>query len=226
MPHLIDLSNIHKSYQIGEQIQHVLQGANLQVDKGQLVSVMGQSGSGKSTIMNMIGLLDKPDKGEYFLDGDEIKNLSPNELAAIRNKKIGFVFQSFFLLPKLTAVQNVALPLMYRGMSQSESHERSLKILKEVGMDKWADHKPLELSGGQQQRVAIARALVGKPDIILADEPTGALDPNIGKEILELFIGLNEKEGTTLLIITHDPKVAERCKIRYVMGDGHLKLAS
>ncbi len=223
MSALIQLHNIRKSYQIGDQVQQVLQGVNLNVEIGEIVSIMGQSGSGKSTLMNIIGLLDRPDSGHYHFLGNAVETLSADQLAEIRNQKVGFVFQSFFLLPRMTALQNVGLPLMYRGgLNEAEIEQRSLEILEKVGMVKWAKHRPTELSGGQQQRVAIARALVGKPAIVLADEPTGALDPKIGTEILDLFINLNEQEQTTLIIITHDPKVAARCWHRVKMVDGHI----
>lgn len=222
MTTLIDLSNIHKSYQVGEQKQHVLKGIDLKVSAGDLVSIMGQSGSGKSTLMNIIGFLDQADSGTYAFNGQTIQTLSDDDLAEVRNQSIGFVFQSFFLLPRMTAIQNVALPLLYRGMPEAEMHEQALEMLEQVGMKNWAHHKPTELSGGQQQRVAIARALVGKPKLVLADEPTGALDPRIGQEVLELFIELNDSVGTTLIIITHDPGVADRCKTRVKMEDGHI----
>ena len=223
MTMLVQLHKIKKSYHVGEQSQQVLQGVDLEVHAGEVVSIMGQSGSGKTTLMNIIGLLDRPDSGHYHFAGNLVEHLSVDELAEIRNQHVGFVFQSFFLLPRMTAVQNVGLPLMYRGgLSEAEIHERSLAMLEKVGMANWAKHKPTELSGGQQQRVAIARALVGKPALVLADEPTGALDPKIGNDILDLFIRLNEEEGATLIIITHDPKVAHRCRHRVRMVDGHI----
>ncbi len=222
MAALIQLKDINKSFQIGEQVQHVLQGLDLEIEKGELVSIMGQSGSGKSTLMNLIGMLDTPDTGQYFFEGQEVEHLPPNDLAAIRNRKVGFVFQSFFLLPRMTALQNVGLPLMYRGMPEPEIKTLSLAMLEKVGMTSWAFHKPTELSGGQQQRVAIARALVGQPALVLADEPTGALDPHIGSEVLDLFIHLNESEQTTLIIITHDPGVAKQCKRQLHMHEGQV----
>jgi putative ABC transport system ATP-binding protein len=223
MSALIQLHNIQKSYRVGGQVQQVLKGVDLEVNSGEVVSIMGQSGSGKTTLMNMIGLLDRPDAGHYHFAGDLVDGLTPDQLAEIRNQKVGFVFQSFFLLPRMTALQNIGLPLMYRGgLTEGEIEQCSLSMLEKVGMDKWAKHKPTELSGGQQQRVAIARALVGKPALVLADEPTGALDPKIGNDILDLFIKLNEEEGATLIIITHDPKVAIRCKHRVKMVDGHI----
>lgn len=224
MTPLIQLKDINKSFQIGEQVQHVLRDLSLDVDKGELVSIMGQSGSGKSTLMNLIGMLDTPDSGQYFFEGQEVEHLPQNDLAAIRNRKVGFVFQSFFLLPKMTALQNVGLPLMYRGVPEPEAKTASLAMLEKVGMADWSSHKPTELSGGQQQRVAIARALVGQPALVLADEPTGALDPHIGSEVLDLFIHLNESEHTTLIIITHDPGVAKQCKRQLNMHQGQVLL--
>ena len=219
---IIALSGIQKSFKIGDQVQDVLRGVDFTVQSGELVSIMGQSGSGKSTLMNIIGLLDRFDQGEYVFDGKPIADYTDDELAGIRNTHVGFVFQSFFLLPRLTALQNVGLPLIYRNLSQEAIQQKSLAMLEKVGMADKAHHKPNELSGGQQQRVAIARALVGDPKIVLADEPTGALDPRIGKEVLDLFVKLNEAEGKTLIIITHDPKVAKTCHKQVNMVDGML----
>lgn len=221
---LIQLKDIRKSFKIGEQVQEVLKGVNLQIEQGELVSIMGRSGSGKSTLMNILGLLDKPTAGDYTLLGRPVAKLTKNEMAYVRNLEIGFVFQSFFLLPKLTATDNVALPLLYRDMPKAEAREKADYMLEQVGMREWAHHRPSELSGGQQQRVAIARALVGSPKLILADEPTGALDPKIGNEVLELFIRINEQLGATLIIITHDPGVAKRCKRQIMMVEGHLEV--
>lgn len=221
----IRLQDIKKGYQIGEQRQQVLDGLNLTINKGELVSIMGQSGSGKSTLMNIIGLLDTPDSGRYFFDEECISGFDADKLAHLRNRVIGFVFQSFFLLPRMTALQNVELPLMYRGMSQHEMAERAMAMLEKVGLADKAKHRPNELSGGQQQRVAIARALVGQPELVLADEPTGALDTTIGGEVLDLFLRLNREEHTTLIIITHDPDVAAACPVRYKMKAGELKHA-
>lgn len=223
MESLITLKQLTKSYHIGEQVQPVLKGVDLDVKKGDLLSIMGQSGSGKSTLMNILGLLDKQDSGTFSFEGRDIKSLTEDELAAIRNLKVGFVFQSFFLLPRLNALTNVQLPLLYRDTPKNEMQDRAMAMLERVGMADWWHHKPKELSGGQQQRVAIARALVGDPEIVLADEPTGALDPRIGKEVLELFIELNQASGKTLVIITHDPEVAEQCQRCVHMVDGYLK---
>jgi len=225
MPVLIELKNIHKTYHMGVddlsgKKQHVLRGVNLKIHQGDLISIMGQSGSGKSTLMNIMGLLDQPTLGDYFFAGDNVTGLSTNQLAEIRNRKIGFVFQSFFLLPRMNALQNVGLPLLYRGLKELEIEKKSLAMLEKVGMGPWVHHRPNELSGGQQQRVAIARALVGEPDLILADEPTGALDPRIGGDVLNLLINLNKDLKTTLIMITHDPKVAAYCRRGLVMDLG------
>jgi putative ABC transport system ATP-binding protein len=185
---------------------------------------MGVSGSGKSTLMNIIGLLDRPTRGVYILDNKEIGHYSDDELSVLRNQKIGFVFQSFYLLPRLTAVENVGYPLIYRNLPRKEIQHRALAMLDRMGMADRAKHRPNELSGGQQQRVAIARALVGKPSILLADEPTGALDSHVGKEIIDLFISLNQTEGITIVIITHDPNIASRCKRCVRMEDGKLTM--
>lgn len=219
---LIDLKGVKKQYTIGDQVQQVLNGVDLSIQPGELVSIMGQSGSGKSTLMNIIGFLDTVEQGQYQFEGKPTGQLSADDLAHIRNQKVGFVFQSFFLLPRLTAIQNVGLPLIYRGWTPQKIKERSMEMLTQVGMGQYASHRPMELSGGQQQRIAIARALVGKPALVLADEPTGALDPKIGKEILDLFIDLNQKEHATLVIITHDPGVAKRCQRKLLMQEGRI----
>jgi len=217
---MLKLADIRKTYKIGPVDVEVLKGVSLEVEKGELLSVMGTSGCGKSTLMNIIGMLDKPSSGTHLLEGREVGNLSDNEISSIRNSKIGFVFQAFYLLPKLTSIENVGVPLIYRGMKKSEIRRRSHEFLKKVGMDERAHHRPNELSGGQQQRVAIARALAGKPSIILADEPTGALDTRVGKDIMKLFVDLNSEEGITVIIITHDPKIAKQCRRSVRMQDG------
>lgn len=181
---------------------------------------MGQSGSGKSTLMNLLGLLDTPSSGEYYFNEARVDGLNPDERAEIRNQKIGFVFQSFFLLPRMNALQNVGLPLVYRGLPEEEIKIKSHEMLKKVGMENFWQHQPNQLSGGQQQRVAIARALVGEPDLVLADEPTGALDPLIAEDILNLFIDLNLSAHTTLIIITHDSKIAASCRRQIKMVQG------
>lgn len=222
MSALLSLKDIHKSYHIGDQTQHVLKGVNITINQGDMVSIMGESGSGKSTLMNIIGLLDRADSGEYHIKGENVSDLSNTALAGARNQMIGFIFQSFFLLPRLTALQNVMLPLSYRQTPAAEMHERAHAVLEKVGLGDKTHHKPSELSGGQQQRVAIARALVGEPTLLLADEPTGALDHETSSEVLSLFQALNN-EGKTILIITHDPSVGESCKTEYLMEDGLLR---
>ena len=220
---MIKIENVHKFYQIGPLSMEILKGVNLTVDKGEFLSIVGTSGCGKSTLMNILGLLDIATSGSYFLDGKEVSDLSDHEHSETRNKKIGFAFQHFYLLSRLTALDNVGLPLIYRGAGERERRERSAEMLKKVGMDHRLHHKPTELSGGEQQRVAIARAFVGKPSIILADEPTGALDTRVGQEIMNLFLELNEEEGVTIIIITHDPGIAKQCKRAVRMHDGLLR---
>ena len=220
---MITIENIHKTYQIGPLSMEILKGVNLTVEKGEFLSIVGTSGCGKSTLMNILGLLDIASSGAYFLDGKEVSDLSDRQHSETRNQKIGFAFQHFYLLSRLTALDNVGLPLIYRGMSERERRQRSAEMLKKVGMDHRQHHKPTELSGGEQQRVAIARAFVGKPSIILADEPTGALDTRVGQEIMNLFLQLNEEEGVTIIIITHDPGIAKQCKRAVRMHDGLLR---
>lgn len=207
---MIDLRNITKTYYMGENSFEALHGINFHVEKGELVTIIGQSGSGKTTTMNIIGLLDRATTGEYYLNGKDASNLTHDEQAEWRNKNIGFVFQYFFLLNRLSAIENVGLPLKYRGMHRKEINERVLEMIDKVGISKYAHHKPNELSGGQRQRVAIARALAGSPSIILADEPTGALDSKTSQEVLDLLIGFNKNDGATVVIITHDPEVARQ----------------
>ncbi len=205
---------------MGESTLPVLKSINFSINTGELVSIMGASGSGKSTLMNIIGLLDHYDSGLYYLKGKEIHLYKDDDLAKIRNKTMGFVFQSFFLLPRLTALQNVSLPLLYRGIHEKESKERCYELLEKVGVADFAKHHPSELSGGQQQRVAIARALIGNPTVVLADEPTGALDSKVGQEIMDLFISLNEEEQVTIVLITHDINNAKQCNRIVHMKDG------
>jgi len=220
---MLSMQNITKSYQVGPSQLDVLTGVNLHIEEGELVAIMGKSGSGKSTLMNIIGLLDQPTSGEYHLNQKLIANYNDNELSIARNEMIGFVFQSFYLLPRLNALENVTIPLLYRGLSDKEQYRLSMQVLEKVGMADRAHHRPNELSGGQRQRVAIARALVGKPRLILADEPTGALDPRVGSEIMQLFLDLNQQEGITIVIITHDPGIAELCQRTVVIEDGLLR---
>ncbi|WP_373271285.1 ABC transporter ATP-binding protein [Paenibacillus sp. MY03] len=219
MEPLIDIRELSKSYLMGREKVRVLNEISLQVMPGEFVAIVGPSGSGKSTLMNVIGCLDAPSEGSYKLDGIEVKGLSDNKLANIRNRKIGFIFQSFHLLPKLSAIENVELPLVYRGMSSKERRERSTRALAQVGLSERMFHKPSELSGGQQQRVAIARALAGHPPMLLADEPTGALDTKTGQEVLALIEQLNA-EGHTIVLITHDQEVARRASRIVAMRDG------
>ncbi|MEI6208601.1 MAG: ABC transporter ATP-binding protein [Desulfuromonadales bacterium] len=217
---MLRLREIKKSYRIGPTEVDVLKGVSLDVGTGELISIMGPSGCGKSTLMNIIGLLDRPTSGSFVLNGSEVLYTNDDVLSDIRNRSIGFVFQQYFLLSKLSAIENVKLPLMYRGDAHGITHERSMELLRRVGMADRAGHRPSELSGGQQQRVAIARALIGSPALILADEPTGALDTNVGSEIMGLFKELNSEEGITVVIITHDPGIARQCKRVAAMRDG------
>lgn len=219
---MINLKNIHKSYYLAGKEDKVLKGINVVISDGEMVALMGPSGSGKSTLMNIIGLLDQPSEGEYFLNQQEVHTLQSNQLAELRNRHIGFIFQSFFLLPRLTALQNVSLPLLYREENAENMKEKVLSVLEKVGLRDLTHHRPSELSGGQQQRVAIARALVGNPKIILADEPTGALDSATSEEVLDLLSQLNRDEKTTMLIVTHDPQVASRCQRVIKLKDGVL----
>ncbi len=217
---MLKLIDIRKSYRIGPTEIEILKGVNLTVNNGELLAIMGPSGCGKSTLMNIIGLLDRPTSGNYAINGTLVSYDNDDTLSTIRNKNIGFVFQQYHLLPKLTSLENVSIPLIYRSSSEAEMKELSYEYLKKVDMHQRTDHKPTELSGGQQQRVAIARALVGRPSLILADEPTGALDTRVGQEIMDLFRKLNEEEGITFVIITHDPGIAEQCKRFVHMKDG------
>ncbi|MCB9430632.1 MAG: ABC transporter ATP-binding protein [Ardenticatenaceae bacterium] len=216
---MITMKNITKSYEMGTQVVHALKGVDLHIDKGEFVAIMGPSGSGKSTLMNVIGCLDVPTSGSYMLNGTDVSTLHDDDQARIRNKEIGFVFQQFNLLPRTSALKQVALPLMYAGVSRSERNQRARQALEKVGLGDRVDHRPDELSGGQQQRVAIARALAGEPAIILADEPTGALDTQTGNEILTLFQEFN-RQGITIVMITHDPEVAEKAQRTIWLRDG------
>ncbi len=219
---MLRLTDIRRSYRVGPVTTEVLRGVDLEVDAGDLMSIMGPSGSGKTTLMNIIGLLDRPTSGACVLDGRDVSGLRDNELSALRNRHIGFVFQSFHLLPQLTALENVCLPLVYRGAGRLEMRRRAQEILERVGMADRTGHRPDQLSGGQKQRVAIARALVGKPALLLADEPTGALDIDTAREVMALLRRLNEERGITILIITHDPSVADQCARRTRIRDGRL----
>ena len=219
---MIAIENLCKTYTIGEETVKALDHASLHIADGEFVSIIGPSGSGKSTLMNMIGCLDIADEGDYYLDGIRIEEYSEDELAKIRNDKIGFVFQNFNLLSKLTAEENVELPLVYQRISQKERKERVTKALERVRLANRRDHRPMELSGGQQQRVAIARALVTRPSMILADEPTGNLDSHTGEEIMQLFHELHA-QGNTIVLITHDEAVADQAQRKIRIWDGKVQ---
>src|SRR5215475_1214130 len=224
MASVIEIKDLVKDYKLGEVPVHVLKGVSFEVERGDFVSIMGPSGSGKSTLMNILGCLDKPTSGTYILDGINVAQLQRDELAEIRNRKIGFVFQQFNLLARTSAVENVELPLMYADVPDRERHERARKALLEVGLAGREDHQPSQLSGGQQQRVAIARALVNNPSIVLADEPTGALDSRTGVEIMAILQRLNRERGITVIIVTHDPDIAAYCSRSIHFKDGRLQL--
>ena len=219
---MLKLKDIHKSYQQGSQEFPILKGIDLHVKEGDFLAIMGPSGSGKSTLMNIIGCLDKASSGTYHIEGTDVSELSDNQLSDLRNQKIGFVFQNFNLTPKLTACQNVELPLTYMKIPKKERRERALEMLRLVGLEERSDFKPMELSGGQKQRVAIARALVTNPSFILGDEPTGALDTKTSVQIMDLFKQFND-EGKTIVIITHEPEVAQLCKQTVILRDGNIE---
>lgn len=218
---MISVKNLKKTYFLGGEEVHALDDVSLSIKEHEFVAIIGQSGSGKSTFMNMLGCLDRPDSGEITLDGTDILKCKEKELSVIRNKKIGFIFQQFHLLPKLSALENVELPLIYQEMPTKKRREKAVKALKAVGLEKRMNHKPNQLSGGQQQRVAIARALVGEPSLILADEPTGNLDSRSGKEIMMLLHNLYE-EGNTIVLITHDNNVAMEAPRQVQISDGKI----
>jgi putative ABC transport system ATP-binding protein len=218
---LISVENLTRVYKVGEEEVRALDGVSFDVRRGEWVAVVGQSGSGKSTLMNLIGALDTPSEGSYRINGQDVEKLSDDELADLRNNEIGFVFQTFQLLPRSTALANVELPLVYRGLPRKERREKAVKALESVGLANRMHHRPNELSGGQRQRVAIARALVGTPSLLLADEPTGNLDSATGEEIIRLFDELNRR-GHTILLVTHEPRLAARCPRAIRLSDGRV----
>ena len=216
---MIKIKNLHKSYQMGKNSLHVLKGIDFEVKEGELVAIMGSSGSGKSTLLNIVGMLDNYDEGSYELGEVLIKKMDETKAAKYRNKFLGFVFQSFNLINYKNALDNVVLPLYYQGVSRKEREEKALKYLDDVGLKEWATHLPTELSGGQKQRVAIARAMVGEPKVLLADEPTGALDSKTSKEVMDLIQKIN-KAGKTILVVTHEQDIAEMCSRIVKLKDG------
>jgi putative ABC transport system ATP-binding protein len=224
MASVIEVKDLVKDYKLGEVPVHVLKGISFEIERGDFVSIMGPSGSGKSTLMNILGCLDKPTSGTYILDGISVAELQRDELAEIRNRKIGFVFQQFNLLARTSALENVELPLMYTDVADRDRHERAREALLAVGLDGREEHQPSQLSGGQQQRVAIARALVNTPSLVLADEPTGALDSRTGLEIMAILQKLNRDHGITVIVVTHDPEIAAYCRRNIHFKDGRLQL--
>lgn len=220
MSSLIKLNKVSKIYHTETNQFHALKEIDIELARGETVAIVGASGSGKSTLMNIIGFLDRCTTGDYIFSGQDVSRLNNEELSRIRNQKIGFVFQSFFLLPRMNVLQNVMLPLFYRGEPKNVSEAKARAMLQKVGMETFSHHKPNQLSGGQQQRVAIARALVGDPEIILADEPTGALDSKTGHEVMDLFIHLNQQEKRTIVMVTHDLHVSRLCQRTVIIKDG------
>ena len=216
---MIQIKNLHKSYKMGNSSLHVLKGINFDVEEGELVAIMGSSGSGKSTLLNILGMLDSAEDGDYILDNVPIKNLNETKAAKYRNKFLGFVFQSFNLINYKSALENVSLPLYYQGVPRKERQQEALDYLEKVGLKDWASHLPSELSGGQKQRVAIARAMASKPKVLLADEPTGALDTKTSYEVMDLIQKINQ-EGKTILVVTHELDIAQMCKRIVMLKDG------
>ncbi|CDE43605.1 aBC transporter related [Clostridium sp. CAG:768] len=219
---LIEIKNAIKTYQTGEDSFNALNDVSLSIEQGEFVAIMGASGSGKSTFMNMLGTLDKPNSGSYYLDGIDMLSLDTDNLAMIRNEKMGFVFQGFNLISRTTALENVELPMIYKGIPEEERIVRAKKALKIVGLEQREDHMPNQMSGGQQQRVAIARAIVNDPPLILADEPTGNLDTKTSIEVMEFFVNLNKEMGKTIVLVTHEPDIAQYCKRVVKFKDGNI----
>ncbi len=219
---LIKVKNAVRTYQMGEELFYALHGVSFEIEEGEFVAIMGTSGSGKSTCMNMLGTLDRPTSGEYYLDGIDVLSLSSNELSDIRNKKIGFVFQGFNLISRTSAIDNVCLPMIYKGISEAERYEKAREALKIVGLENKENNMPSQMSGGQQQRVAIARAIVNDAPLILADEPTGNLDTKTSIDVMEFFVNLNEKYNKTVVIVTHEPDIAEYTKRILKFKDGKI----
>ena len=217
---LVELKDIHKSFKLGSESIEILHGIDLTVDRGEFVAMMGPSGSGKSTTMNILGCLDKPTSGQYFLDGKDVSKLNRDQLAAIRNSTIGFVFQGFNLLQRTSALENVELPMLYAGIGAKDRHRRAKEALVRMGLEERLNHEPSQLSGGQQQRVAIARGIVNRAPILMADEPTGNLDSKTSDEIMRLFQKLNDEEGITIILVTHEPDVAAFAKRQLLFRDG------
>ncbi len=222
MSEVIRVEDIHRTYRMGDVEVHALRGVSLTLERGEFVAVMGSSGSGKSTFMNILGCLDRPTRGRYYLEGEEVGSLSRDDWAQIRNKRLGFVFQGFNLLSRTSALENVELPMMYNGFPGRQRYQRALDVLKLVGLEERVDHLPNQLSGGQQQRVAIARALVNQPSLILADEPTGNLDSTTSTEIMNLFQRLNSQQGITIVLVTHEHDIADYANRQIVFKDGRV----